>query len=204
MKYKLMVLAIFVIFMGCQTEMANDPVQIIEKDMDQDLENELSGSYILKVDESLMLWEGSKIIGNSHEGEIKVSEGVINFDEQTGNFIIDMDTMTEIGGSGAVINHLKNEDFFNVDEYPYSFLNIKNIENDLITADLTILDITNEINFMVNFVEVDDELYANTEFTIDRTNWGVIYNSGNFFQNLGDNAIKNDISFALELVFEKA
>jgi hypothetical protein len=43
-------------------------------------------------------------------------------------------------------------------------------------------------------------LLANSEFSIDRTKWDIKYDSGNFFQDLGDRAIKDDIYFNINIV----
>lgn len=191
-KYILMFLLLFVI--GCQN-------QVIEK---EEIIEELNieGIYLLYVDNSVMNWKGSKIIGDAHEGTIKISEGFIDFDNELGYFVVDMATMREKDNSD-VINHLRSEDFFNVDEYPTSTIEFISINGNVITANLTILDKTNEISFPAEFILEDNLIYANANFEIDRTKWGIIYNSGNFFKNLGDNVIKDEIEFNLDLVFVK-
>lgn len=187
-----MFLLLFVI--GCQN-------QVIEK---EEIIEELNieGIYLLYVDNSVMNWKGSKIIGDAHEGTIKISEGFIDFDNELGYFVVDMATMREKDNSD-VINHLRSEDFFNVDEYPTSTIEFISINGNVITANLTILDKTNEISFPAEFILEDNLIYANANFEIDRTKWGIIYNSGNFFKNLGDNVIKDEIEFNLDLVFVK-
>ena len=42
---------------------------------------------------------------------------------------------------------------------------------------------------------------ANAEFSIDRTRWGIEYSSGTIFAELGDKAIRDNIDYRLELVF---
>ena len=108
-----------------------------------------------------------------------------------------------------VESHLLNADFFDVENYPTSTIVITNISmNDddmyMASGELTILDTTNEISFPVTFTEVDNHVIANAEFEIDRTEWGITYESSNFFQNLGDKAIKNMIGFTLDLTLETA
>ena len=46
----------------------------------------------------------------------------------------------------------------------------------------------------------NNTLLANSEFSIDRTRWGIKYNSANFFQDLGDRAIKDEIYFDISIV----
>ena len=42
-----------------------------------------------------------------------------------------------------------------------------------------------------------------TNFKINRTKWGVVYNSGNFFEDLGDYMIKDEIEFDIFLLSVK-
>ena len=50
-------------------------------------------------------------------------------------------------------------------------------------------------------INVDqDKLFASTEITIDRSQFGVKYGSNSFFDNLGDKAIYNDIKLEVEVI----
>ena len=95
---------------------------------------------------------------------------------------------------------LKNEDFFNVETIPLSVITItkaiKGQDNNYhITADLTIKDITHSISFIAN-VEIKVLNYSATaNIKIDRTKWDIIYKSGNFFKDLGDKIILDEIEF---------
>ena len=44
---------------------------------------------------------------------------------------------------------------------------------------------------------------ANAKIKLDRTKWDVKYNSGNFFKDLGDKLISDDIEFDISLVSAK-
>ena len=61
---------------------------------------------------------------------------------------------------------------------------------------------TNEISFLA-IVENTDSLNIQAQLDIDRTKWGITYGSGSFIEDLGDKAIKDEISYDLNLVFEK-
>jgi polyisoprenoid-binding protein YceI len=202
MKKYLIITLIFLLIMGCQTQenILEEEINLNENLIVQELN--LEGLYLLDIDNSLMNWKGSKMIGNSHEGSIKISEGFIDFDNELGYFVVDMITMKENENSN-VIDHLISEDFFNVETFPTSTIELKSIDGNIVTADLTILNKTNEISFPVNFVLDENLIYANANFEIDRTKWGIIYNSNNFFKNLGDNVIKDEIEFNLGLIFIK-
>lgn len=169
----------FVILAGCQVETTQTDIEVCDdgivcEDDTEELVLPENANFVLDASRSDMVWKGSKIIGNSHTGEILIKSGNLVKDGEiyTGNFVIDMTSMTEVAKETAVVKHLKNEDFFNVEMYPEAKLMIKDITNSYVTADLTILDKTNEINFPTSFLYDGDKLYAMSSFEIDRTLWG--------------------------------
>ena len=97
--------------------------------------------------------------------------------------------------------HLKGEDFFEVDKYPTAVLKIinsKNFINDEVEVygNLTIKKTTKPIIFKIK--QLGNNFFG--KITIDRTLFGVQYNSKSFFDNLGDQAIKNEFDLAFSLV----
>ncbi len=113
-------------------------------------------------EKSYVYWRGNEV-GGYHDGNIKLKSGYIISDHGKlvgGKFIIDMNTITNLDiksekYSQKLVNHLKDDHFFDVEKFPISMLIIKNAkkisdQNYNITADLTIRGITNEINFISN------------------------------------------------------
>jgi hypothetical protein len=50
------------------------------------------------------------------------------------------------------------------------------------------------------FFQVDNgDAVATASFSIDRTLWGITFNSGNFFKNLGEYMIDDAIQFDIKL-----
>lgn len=167
--------------------------------------------YTLDVAESSMGWHGEKITGKGHDGTMKIKSGELIYDGKnlvSGEFVIDMTAMLEGGKVSGVVKHLSGEDFFNVEKYPTSKLVITGSDKldngDLkLSGDLTIKDKTNSITFVAKITEDGDKLTAKALFTIDRTKWDVRYGSDKFFDNLGDNVIKDEISYTLEIIAKK-
>jgi len=96
---------------------------------------------------------------------------------------------------------------FEVAMYPESTLVIRSAKpmaddshTFTMTADLTIKDVTNEINFVAVFTP--DRRNATADFSIDRTRRGLVYQSTSVFSNLGDKAINDIIEFTVDLVLE--
>lgn len=166
----------------------------------------LKDGKMYELAESKLSWSGEKIVGNPHTGTVDIESGYLLFGEQTtGEFIIDMTTISDDDGSERLVSHLKNEDFFDVEKHPNSVFMINSITGEgnekTITGDLTIKGVTNEISFPA-VLEIGDVIHMIAEFEIDRTRWGIAYNSGSIFSDLGDRAIKDMIEYKVNLVFE--
>lgn len=168
----------------------------------------------INVQSSTVKWKGSKI-SESHEGIINIKKGVLIISDGLlvgGEFTFDMNSIGTTDMSEKynqkLDNHLKNEDFFNVELYPSASLVIKramkykeNIYN--LVGELTIKDITRPIKFQAN-VDINGENFsAQSKIKIDRTKWDITYKSGNFFKDLGDKAILDEIEFDIFLLSDK-
>lgn len=102
--------------------------------------------------------------------------------------------------SEMLVGHLKNEDFFDVEKYPIAqleILSVKYLNNTEIEthANLTIKGITNKINFNSVLEDSRDSFIMKSSFIIDRTKWGVNYESKSILDGLKDDAISDAIEF---------
>lgn len=160
----------------------------------------------VKIEDSSLTWVGSKVTG-SHEGSISLKSGYLSFNNKDlvgGEFVIDMKTIvcTDLSGKGkaSIENHLKSDDFFSVDKYPtasLTILDVKKISSRLfkVNASITIKGITQQIVFDAEIKEKK----AKAKLVIDRTEFGIIYKSGNFFKELADKAIYDEFEMSIEL-----
>ncbi len=172
----------------------------------------------LKIDTQLsnIKWIGSKVT-ESHYGTINIDRGVLQINEGGelvgGEFVIDMNSLlcTDIENEiykKKLEDHLKDEDFFDVSNFPNSGIKITDVdkveaESYRITADLTIKDITHSINFDADVKKQELNYEVKSNIKIDRTKWDVQYNSGNFFENLGDKLILDEIEFDVYLISQE-
>lgn len=158
---------------------------------------------------STVIWKGYKVIG-SHEGQISISNGFLEFDNGSlsgGEFTIDMSSIicTDLEGEykGKLEGHLMAPDFFDVANHSTATLTITEVavgrsQNTYhITADMTIKDITKSIEFNA----VVGEESATASIKVDRTAYGIKYGSGSFFDGLGDNMIYNEFDLEVSLKF---
>lgn len=184
------------------------------------VETAASTSYSVDTAASLLTWKGSKITGASHEGTLKLSSGTLNTEGGNlvgGSFIIDMNSLdnTDLKGTDGyakLLGHLKSDDFFSVEAHPTATFEITGVTAKAgeagatheISGNLTIKGISKNLTFPATVSVSDDNVTANAEFFFDRTLYDVKFNSSNFFENLGDNAINNEISIKVDLKANKA
>ena len=167
------------------------------------------------IHKSTVKWKGSKIT-EGHEGFIQIQKGVLMIEHGTlvgGQISFNMKTITnsdiESEKYKAMLEgHLKSDDFFDVDKYPLSTISITKAtktegNNYSIVADLSIKGITHSITFDAEVDIRKIAFFAKAKIKIDRTKWDIIYNSGNFFKDLGDKLILDKIEFDIYLLSAK-
>tara|TARA_B100001142_G_scaffold329451_1_gene392826 strand:- start:2489 stop:3079 length:591 start_codon:yes stop_codon:yes gene_type:complete len=178
-----------------------------------------SNPHIVNVDvnvkNSTVKWIGSKIT-SSHEGNVSIEKGALAIDHgklNGGSFTINMNSITCSDIESAkknkyLVDHLKNEDFFNVKDFPFANINITQVlkvkgNTYKIYADLTIKGITHPIIFQAD-VDINGLNYsARAKIIIDRTKWNIVYKSGSIFKDLGDKFIYDEIEFEIFLLSVK-
>jgi len=159
----------------------------------------------IDVAQSTIKWMGSKITGSNHYGLISPKPSsltVKNGKVVAGRVIIDMNSMTvsDLEGERAqkFLRHMMNEDFFEVGKFPTATLDIKEGKDGRMVGDLTIKGVTKPLSFPVT---MKDGKYVG-KTTFNRTTFGIIYKSGNFFEDLGDKIINDDVEIEFEIVLK--
>lgn len=168
----------------------------------------------VNTENSTVKWKGSKI-SSTHEGTVNIIKGALNIDHGTlvgGQFSIDMQSLATTDMSEEynkkLDGHLKNEDFFNVSQFPTASITITNAlrgsgNSYKIIANLTIKGITHPISFAADVDVNGKNFLATAKIKIDRTKWDIKYNSGNYFKDLGDKLILDEIEFDIFLLSVK-
>lgn len=169
----------------------------------------------VNVTESKITWKGTKPVGKAHYGVISLDRGSLTFKDgllKAGEFVVDMNSINcedlEGKGKADLEGHLKNEDFFDVTKYPTSKFVITSSEKDgdklAVTGNLTVKDVTKSITIPLTVFESDDSITFKSDlFKVDRTDFGVKYKSGKFFENLKDKMIDDLVEFTFELKAKK-
>ncbi len=140
-------------------------------------------------------WTGTKVTGQ-HYGTIPLKSATVKDDKgqiKGGEFVIDITQMTcdDLTGEykDKFLTHMKSPDFFEVEKWPTAKLVINKLDGKMAHGQLTIKDKTK--NVKVPYTKEGNKFKGT--FVFDRTQFGMIYGSGNFFKNLGDKMIHNDV-----------
>lgn len=107
---------------------------------------------------------------------------------------------------GKLTGHLKSADFFNIDTYPTVTFELTKTEklkgsfNSRLTGNLTILNVTKSVSFNANTVVSEKSVNLKSEdFTVNRTDWGLKYNTEGTKGVPVDYLISNDIGFTIDI-----
>ena len=169
------------------------------------------GDYNILLEESELIWIGKKITLKEHSGTLQFQEGAISINDDGviyGNIIIDMTSINNTDMKGKMKRkleeHLKSDDFFNVDQFSTSKIEVQSTtrENNKMQFDgnLTIKGISHPISFIADIIESSKQLKAKTRLVFDRSIYDVQYRSGTFYENLGDKLILDNISLDILIV----
>ena len=173
--------------------------------------------YIIDTKESILIWEGSMVFGfgEKDRGYVYMSKGELMIEKDRlvgGTAEIDMNTI-EYGDKekkNTPVKHLKSPDYFDVEKFPISTFAITKVESVnvrsktiKVTGNLTIKGITNSITIPAEIEVKDGIVKASGKVIIDRTQWGIRYASGKFYDNLADNAVSDDIEIHMKIVAKK-
>jgi polyisoprenoid-binding protein YceI len=175
--------------------------------------------YSLVIPESFVNWKGMHVIGgNGHQGYIKPLTGNLALDASGaiagGYFELDMNTITltdkkDTSSDNGLVSHLKDPDFFDVKKYPRgTFQLTKAIKASsdssyYITGQLTLRAITQEIHFPATIVRNGEDIVATASLTIDRTKWGITYQSGSVWGLVKDELLEDRVPVSLALRFHQ-
>jgi len=175
--------------------------------------------FVYEVDtaNSRVEWTGRRANGEAYSGTVKLKEGQVfvkNDELINALFVVDM-TSIEGSGSGNIVDLANGKDFFDVDKYPKADLIVNNVETTgknsggetIYKADgkLKIKDVSREIGLAARG-KLDTEagtFQAEAEMSIDRTEWGIRYGSGRYFDNLGGQAIDDMIELKISIDAKK-
>ena len=183
----------------------------------------IADTFIVDVESSSIEWIGKKVTGQ-HNGNISILYGNVSrylkTDNSTvidGQFAIDMTSITNNDIESEeynkyLVDHLNSSDFFDVEKFKTSMIKIVNndlitnqdsLYNTMITAEITIKGITQEIVFPAKIIFSKDIATAEGTINIDRTLFDIKYKSKNYFPDIGDKFIYNNFTLNFNIIAKK-
>ena len=159
-------------------------------------------TYRLDPAASTLTWTGHAEVGSwAPQGTIRLREGRVMADGQTvraARVVVEMATLAH--EKPELAEHLRNADFFDTSKFPTAVFELTEFKAGQATGTLTIKGVTRPVAFPVAVVPVPGGLRLRGTATLDRTQFGINYNSTSFFQNLGSYAIRNDFQVAFDVL----
>lgn len=172
------------------------------------------GIYVINTEESSVRFIGkNSILGKKHRGEFKIKEGQITVQDSTISqmtLVLDISSLQETTKgvdpemATKLVGHLLSPDFFDAEQYPTATFEFKSSNNASfkleLTGDLTIKDVTKSQEMFASISgSGENGMVAGGSFVINRTDFGINYNSSSIFGDLGDNVIEDDVPIAFTI-----
>lgn len=162
--------------------------------------------------ESQIRWEASKVTG-THWGYVPLKNATLDYAGGKitgGSFDMDMvnltvEDLTDAKSKGSLTGHLKSDDFFSVEKFTTASFKIteaksSNGKDYTITGNLTIKGIAQKVSFPAVVAVAGKKVTATGKITFDRTKFDIKYRSGNYFEDLADKMIYDEVKLDVKLV----
>ncbi|MBC6990389.1 YceI family protein [Hymenobacter sp. BT491] len=162
----------------------------------------VASTYQIQPATSQLTWTGYAEVGTwAPSGTLKLHSGTF---EYAGNALrqarLEFD-MTSVAHADAKLQeHLRSADFFDVQRFPTAVFVLRSVSQGQASGLLTVKGITRPVRFPMAVVAQADGLHVQGTALIDRTQFGVNYNSSSFFQNLGSYAVRNEFQLKFDVV----
>lgn len=145
-----------------------------------------TGQYTVDVSKSVVEWKGTMVGVYHHTGIAKFQKGKISLENgriSQGTFVVDMNSLEatdenynpeEGNTKEKLIQHLKSDDFFLVEEYPTASFTLTQFDGETATGTMTIRGTEGEVTVKDLDVHAHDgELHITGKTSFDRRHYGV-------------------------------
>lgn len=160
-------------------------------------------AYKIAAESSKVEFTGSKVTGK-HDGGFKQFTGTIdlvNKKPEESRVSVDIDATSIYSDDDKLTGHLKSKDFFEVETYPKaSFTSTKIVPdaakgagNYTVTGDFNLHGQTKAITFPAKITVGDADVAVESEFSINRKDFGIVYTGKT------DDLIRDDVVIKLNL-----
>lgn len=160
-------------------------------------------SLAITPENSKVLFIGSKVTGR-HEGGFNKFTGsidLVNGKPEESSVQVDIETFSVFTDTDGLTKHLKTGDFFEVEKFPKaSFASTKIVADAAkgansytIMGDLELRGVRKSVTFPATITVTPSEVAVNSEFSINRKDFGILY------AGKADDLIRDDVAIKLDL-----
>ncbi|GAB3796827.1 YceI family protein [Spirosoma humi] len=159
-------------------------------------------SFTIDPTASQLTWTGYAEVGSwAPTGTLRLAKGQVT---RTGNqitsAIMTMDMTSIRHENERLQTHLRDEALFDAAHFPTATFVLRSLSGTTATGQLTLKGITKLVSFPVSVSPDGTSLRIKGRALIDRTQFGIRYNSTSFFTDLGDQAIKNEFALQFDVL----
>ena len=211
--YLILVTASFLVLFNCSGKKKLD--DSYKKPINAQSEKSISlasGQYEFAKMSSEVIWECMWLGGAKHNGSVQLIEGALDISKSgqiSGAFVVSLDSikcfdLKNEGTNQKLINHLKSDDFFDVENYPKATIQLLKAEptggnNFRFEGDLIIKGKTHSIVFNGQVTDHKTYYAASLDLVFDRSKYDVRYRSASLFSDLGDRIIADDVKLSINV-----
>lgn len=168
-------------------------------------------TYLLQVDKSTMTWTGKAAFNAySLSGSLEPKPFTLLIDKgqcKTARLVVDMKTLE--APDKDLKKHLRSKDFFEVNKFPEATFELSQAFEfkegaQILAGSLKVKDQTHPVHIPIELKKEGQAWKLSGKMIVDRTKYGIYYNSPNFFDKLKGQAIADEFTLDVELYFTQS
>ncbi|HEX6126854.1 MAG TPA: YceI family protein [Pyrinomonadaceae bacterium] len=207
-KFSLAILSVSIFLAACEDPAANKARALTSAPSARPASSQVAAvpgrgeSLPITPENSKVLFTGSKVTGR-HDGGFNQFTGLIglvNEKPEESSVKIDIETGSVFTDAEGLTKHLQTEDFFLVREFPKASFESTKIVPDAenagtytVTGDLELRGVRKAVIFPATITVSPAEVAVNSEFSINRKDFGILY------AGKADDLIRDDVVIKLDL-----
>ena len=164
-------------------------------------------TYLLNPDSCSLSWTGYAAFQSyALTGTLDTKMGAIVIDGQvldSATVVVDMLRLD--ADNDQLAQHLRSADFFDVQKFPTAdfILTAGAEDQQSYQGKLTIKEVVHDYRFPLDIKVWAESIVVEGRLEIDRTDFGIVYNSPSVFKKLKDQAIADTFVLEIALIFER-
>lgn len=167
-------------------------------------------TYTITKQSNTLTWGGKAAVGGyAPEGTLQIQNATITYENNTITaleIIVDMTSLYQ--ENKQLSGHLRDKDFFHIKKYKTATFILSepvNVSSEtcILNGMMTIKENQNKEAVKATITIQDGSISITFNHTMDRTTYGVNYNSPSIFKSLKENVIADDFTLKGSLIFMK-